>query len=116
MVDIEDDHLGGAPSLAAALDDAGKGVKALHKADRAGGDTAAGERFLAAAQRGEVGAGARTPLKEHAFGAGEAHDRLHAVLDGVDKASRALRLRLHTDVEPDRRVEAHFLLDEKVGE
>src|SRR5579862_100331 len=31
MVDVEDDHLGGAPSLTAALDDAGEGVEALHE-------------------------------------------------------------------------------------
>ena len=34
MVDIEDHHLGGAARLAARLDNARKGVKALHKAQR----------------------------------------------------------------------------------
>ena len=36
MVDVEDDHLRGATSLAAGLDDAGKGVEAAHEAERAG--------------------------------------------------------------------------------
>ena len=115
MIDIEDDHLGGAASLATALDDAGKGVEALHEADRAGGDAAAGEGFAAAAKGGEIGAGAGTPLEEHAFGAGEAHDGFHAVLHGVDEAGGALGLGLAADVEPDRRIESHFLLDEQVG-
>ena len=37
MVDIEDDHLGGAASLAAGLDDAGEGVEAFHEAERTAG-------------------------------------------------------------------------------
>ena len=41
MIDIENDHLGRAPRLAAALDHACEGVEALHKAHRAGGDAAA---------------------------------------------------------------------------
>src|SRR5258708_28643726 len=36
MVDVENDHLGGATGLAAGLDHAGKRVKAAHKAERAG--------------------------------------------------------------------------------
>ncbi len=44
MVDVEDDHLGGAARLAAGLDDAGEGVEALHEAERAAGGAAAGER------------------------------------------------------------------------
>ena len=45
-----------------------------------------------------------------------AEDRLHRVVDGVDEAGRALRVRLDADVEPDRRVERHLLLDEQVRE
>ena len=41
MVDIEDDHLGSAASLAAGLDDAGEGVEAAHEAERAGGSASA---------------------------------------------------------------------------
>src|SRR5258705_10168986 len=101
MVDIEDDHLGAAPRLAAALDDPGEGVKAFHEADRAGGDATAGESFLASTERGEICAGAGAPLEEHTFGAGEPHDGFHAVLDRVDEAGGTLRLGLAANVEPD---------------
>ncbi len=47
VVDVEDDHLGGAAGLAAGLDDAGEGVEAAHEAERAGGGAAAGEGFHA---------------------------------------------------------------------
>ena len=50
VIDVEDHHLGGATSLAAALDDAGEGVETLHEADRTGSNAAAGKSFLAAAQ------------------------------------------------------------------
>ena len=43
MVDVEDDHLGGAACLAARLDDAGEGVKTFHEAERAAGGAAAAE-------------------------------------------------------------------------
>ena len=46
MVDVEDDHLGGAAGLAAGLDDAGEGVEALHEAERTGSGAAAGKRFV----------------------------------------------------------------------
>jgi hypothetical protein len=45
MVDVEDDHLGGATSLAAGLDDAGEGVKAAHETQRAGCGAATGEEL-----------------------------------------------------------------------
>ena len=35
-------------------------------------------------------------------------------MNGVDEAGRALRLGLHADVEPDRRVEGHLLVYEEV--
>ena len=114
MIHVEDHHLGGAARLAAALDHAGERVEALHEADRAGGDAAAGKRFVAAAQRGEIRARARAPLEEHALGLGQVHDRFHVVLHGVDEAGRALRLGLHADVEPHRRIEGHLLLDQQV--
>ena len=41
MVDVEDDHLGGATGLAAAFDDAGEGVEAAHEAERTGSGAAA---------------------------------------------------------------------------
>ncbi len=92
VVDVEDDHLGGAAGLAAGLDDAGEGVEAAHEAKRAGGGAAAGEGFHGAADGGEVGAGAGAPLEEHAFGLGEGEDGVERILDGVDEAGAALGL------------------------
>ena len=43
MVDVEDDHLGGAARLASGLDDAGEGVETFHEAERAAGGASAGE-------------------------------------------------------------------------
>ncbi len=58
MVDVEDDHLGGAASFAAGLDDAGEGVESFHEAERAAGGAAAGESFGRTAQGREIRAGA----------------------------------------------------------
>ena len=53
VVDVEDDHLGGAAGLAAGLDGAGRGVGAPHEADRAGGGAAALEQLLGGADAAE---------------------------------------------------------------
>ena len=74
MVDIEDDHLGGAASFAAGLDDAGEGVESFHEAERAAGGAAAGKSFGGSAQGGKICAGAAAPLEEHAFGLREGED------------------------------------------
>ena len=143
MVDVEDDHLGGAAGLAAGLDDAREGVEAAHEAERAGGGAAAGEQFHRTADRREVGAGARSPLEEHAFGLGQGQDGVERVVDGVDEAGRALRVAVagHGEldgagvrvpvpvlgvgvgleavaahVEPDGRVEGDLLRHEQVRE
>ena len=116
VVDVEDDHLGGAAGLAAALDDAGEGVEPLHEGDRTGGGAAAGQGLARGAQLGEVAAGAGAVLEEHALGLGEGEDGVHGVLGGVDEAGRALGLLLDADVEPDRRVEAGVLVEKDVLE
>src|SRR5437899_7525631 len=115
MVSImEYKHVEASP-LPPDLDHHGKVVKTLHETDRPRGDAAAGKRLTAPAQRGEVCTRARTPLEQHALGLYQVHDRFHIVLDGVDEAGRALRFRLHTYVEPHRRIEAHFLLHEEMS-
>ena len=143
MVDVEDDHLGGATSLAAGLDDAGEGVEAAHEGERARGGAAAGEGLHGAADAGEVRAGARSPLEEHALGLGEGEDGVERVVHRVDEAGRALGLAvagdgeldgagvlvpvpvlcvgvgleaIAADVEPDGRVEGDLLVEEKVAE
>ena len=58
MVDVEDDHLGGAASLASGLDYSGEGVETFHEAERAAGDAAAAETFGGGTQWREIGAGA----------------------------------------------------------
>src|SRR4029077_17054986 len=51
MGDVWDAHLGGAPSLASGLDDAGEGVETFHEAERAAGGASAAEAFGGGAQR-----------------------------------------------------------------
>ena len=55
-------------------------------------------------------------LEEHGLRLGEVHDRGHRVLHRVDEARGALRLLFDADVEPDRRVERHLLVDDQVGQ
>ena len=101
------------------------------------------EGFHAAADGGEVGAGARTPLEEHALGLGEGEDGVERILDGVDEAGAALGLgvagggvddfalraipmpvlgvgvgleAVAADVEPDGGVEGDLLVEQQVGE
>ncbi len=143
VVDVEDDHLGGAAGLATGLDDTGEGVEAAHEAERAGSGAAAREGFHGAADLGQVRACARSPLEEHAFGLGEGQDAVEGILHGVDKAGGALRARVAgaredglrlravpvpvlgvgvglkavaAHVEPHRRIERSLLIDKQVGE
>ena len=143
MVDVEDDHLGGAASLAAGLDDAGEGVESFHEAERAAGSAAARKRFGGSAQGREIGARAAAPLEEHAFGLGEGQDRVERIFYRVDEAGGALWLGVSGDaefdllrlgipmpvasvgvgldaiashIEPDGRVEGGVLADEDVDQ
>src|ERR1700730_1634970 len=81
MVDVEDDHLGRATSLASRLDHARESVKALHEAERTAGGAAATQAFRGRTQRGKVGARARSPFEEHALGLCECEDGRDRVLD-----------------------------------
>ena len=125
------------------LDDAGEGVETFHEAERAGSGAASGERLGGGAQRRQVGARARSPLEEHAFGLGQRQDGVERIVHRVDEAGRALRrlvsgdaefdaLRLGipvpvlrvgvgldaiaADVEPYGRIECRLLLQEQVRE
>ena len=68
VIGVEDHHLGRAARLAAGLDDAGKGVVALHERHRAGGGAAAGQQLARAADLRQVRPGARAELEQHALG------------------------------------------------
>ena len=89
VVDIDDDHLGGAPGGAARLDGAGGAIADLEEAHQARGLAPARERFALAAQVGEVGARARAVLEEPRLAHPEVHDPAvvdEVVLDALDEA------------------------------
>ena len=90
VVDVEDDHLGGAAGLAARLDGAGGRIGAAHEADRARGGAAALEVLDRGADAGEVDAGARAALEDHALFPVPVEDRVHLVVDREDEAGRGL--------------------------
>ena len=113
---VQDHHLGRAPGLAARLHDARERVVALHEADRPARGAAAGHLLAGASDGAQVRAGAGAELEEHGLRLGEVHDAAHRVLHGVDETGAALRPRLDADVEPDRRVEGHLLVDDEVGQ
>ena len=142
--DFERLHLGGAAGLATALHHRGHLVIDPHEGERAGGLAAAGELLPLAAERGEVGAGARAKLEEHRLAPRELHDVFHVVLHALDEAGAPLRIfvgvvghhdvalrlvpapvaggALHAvlveeaDVEPDRRVEGAVLVHAEPGQ
>ncbi len=101
MIDVEDDHLGGASSFASGLDDSGEGVETFHEAERTAGGASAAETFGRAAQRREIGSGAAAPLEEHAFGLRESENGIERIFHRVDEAGGALRLAVSGDAELD---------------
>ena len=117
VVDVEDDHLRGAPRLAARLDRARRRVGAPHEADRARRGAAAREQLLARADLREVDARARAALEDGALLGVPVEDRVHRVVHREDEArARLLGDALHADVEPHRRVERRLLVDDEVLE
>jgi len=90
VVDVEADHLGGAPSGAAALDGAGRAVADLQKAHQAGTGAAAGEGLAFAANAREVGARAGSILEETRLADPEVHETAFAdeiVIHALNEAS-----------------------------
>ena len=95
MVDVDDDHLGGAPGGAARLDGAGGAVADLEEAHQARRLAAARERLALAAQVGEVRARARAVLEEPRLAHPEVHDPAlvdEVVPDALDEAGVRLRV------------------------
>ena len=95
MIDVDDDHLGGAPRGAARLDGAGGAVADLQEAHQARGLAAARQLLVDAAQLGEVGAGAGAVLEEARLAHPQVHDAVlvdEIVLDRLDEAGVRLRM------------------------
>src|SRR4029078_11128781 len=101
MLDVEDDHLRRATGLATRLDHAGKRVESAHETEWAAGSAAPAERLIRRTQRRKIGASARSPLKEHAFGLGQGEDGVERIVHRVDETSRALRFLISGDTEFD---------------
>ena len=74
MVEIEDDHLGGAARGAAGLDRAGGAVADLQEAHQPARLAAAGQRLAFAAQGREIGAGAGAVLEDACLADPQVHD------------------------------------------
>ncbi len=111
MIGVQDDHFGRPAGLAAALDRAGAGVSATHKAQGAAGRTGAlAERFEARADVAEVDSRAGTALENHALFDVPIQDGRHGVFDAQDKASTGLLGAVErTDIEPDGRIKSRSL-------
>ena len=95
MIDVNDDHLGGAARGAARLDGARRAVTNLEEAHQAGRLAAARELFAFAAQIGEVGAGAGTIFEQARFTHPQVHDAAfvdEVVGDRLDEAGVGLRM------------------------
>ncbi len=90
VVAVEHHHFRGSSELAAGFDHPGKSIIPPHELHRARGNTPGGKLLLAAAQHGEVHPGARAELKNDSFGLCVIKDRLHVVLNTVDKTRRTL--------------------------
>ena len=89
MVEIEDDHLGGATGGASALDGAGGAIADAKEAHHPRGLAATGERLVLGPDLREVGSGARAHLEEAGFPDPEVHDpaRVDEVItDAIDEA------------------------------
>jgi hypothetical protein len=71
VVDVDDDHLRGAPRRPAGLDGAGGGVADLEEGEEAGAASAPGQRLFGAAQRREIGSRARTIFEQQRLATSE---------------------------------------------
>ncbi len=74
MVDVQHDHLCGAPRRAAGFDSAGRAIPDAQKRHETRRRSASGELFAGAAQFGKVGAGPAAILKDARFPHPQIHD------------------------------------------
>ena len=112
VVDVQDDHLGRPAGLAPRLDGPGHRVGRAHEGDGPGGLAARGEYFFRGADPGQVHAGARPALEDHAFDLAPFQDGFHGIVDRKDETRRALGRVLDAHVEPDRAVERGALVQD----
>ncbi|GJE34191.1 hypothetical protein LDDCCGHA_4398 [Methylobacterium oxalidis] len=95
VVDVDDDHLGGAARGAAGLDRARRAVADAQEAHQARRLAAAAEALVLAAQQREVRARARAVLEQAGFPHPQVHDAAlvhEVVLHGLDEAGVGLRV------------------------
>ena len=95
MVDVDDDHLGGAARRAARLDRAGGAVADLEEAHQAGRAAAARQLLVLAAQPGEIRAGAGAVFEQARLAHPQIHDAAlvdEVVGDRLDEAGVRLRV------------------------
>ena len=88
VVDVEDDHLGGAAGLAAGLDGAGRGVGAAHEADRARGGAAALEQLVEERIRDRLMPAPEPPLK--IVPSSTYQLRIESIVSSTDRMKQAL--------------------------
>ena len=112
VVDVEDDHLGGAAGGATALDGSGAGIGATHERHRPRGRATRRQQLLAGTNTGEVESRARSALEDATFFAVPVEDGVHGVVDGQDEAGADLLGRRRSDVEPHRGVEREHLVQQ----
>jgi hypothetical protein len=95
VVDVDHDHLGGAPRGATGLDGAGCAVADLQERHQAGRLAAAGQGLVLAADEREVGAGAGAVLEQACFAHPQVHDAAfvdQVIGDRLDEAGVRLRV------------------------
>src|SRR5438270_1288872 len=95
MIDVDDDHLGGAPCRAAGLDRAGGAVADSQKAHQPRGAAAAGKRLAFATDLREIRAGPGAVFEEPRLAYPEVHDAAlvdEVVGDRLDEAGMRLRV------------------------
>ena len=116
VVDVEHDHLRGATRGTTRLDGPGRGIRATHEGDRAGGGATRAEQFLGGADTRQVQAGTGASLEDEPLLPVPVEDGLHRVVDAEDEAGGDLLRRGGAHVEPHWRVEREVLVEQQPGQ
>ena len=62
----------------------------------------------------KIGPSSASIFEEHSFFYGQSQDRLHSVIERLNKTSRTLRTFTNTDIEPYGRIERTHLINEQM--